>query len=94
MRVGCKAHVKVKLDTKENVWYFDLLELNHNHRLVPDKRMVCFMRSHKFMEDGVKNIMEIMTRSGVPHAAQMNVMTELHGGRDNWTFTERDMRNR
>jgi hypothetical protein len=94
MRVGCKAHVKVKLDTKENVWYFNVLELNHNHRLVPDKRMVRFMRSHKFMEDGVKNIMEIMTRSGVPHVAQMNVMTELHGGRDNWMFTERDMRNR
>jgi predicted RecB family nuclease len=30
----------------------------------------------------------------MPHPAQSNVMTELHGGRDSWLFTERDMRNR
>jgi hypothetical protein len=24
----------------------------------------------------------------------MNIMSELYGGRDKWTFTERDMRNR
>jgi hypothetical protein len=29
----------------------------------------------------------------VPHAAQMNVISGLHGGRDNWMFTEQDFWN-
>jgi hypothetical protein len=56
--------------------------------------MARFMRSHKIMEDGVKNLMEVMTQARVQHQALMNVMSELYGGQDKWTFTERDMRNR
>jgi hypothetical protein len=56
--------------------------------------MTHFTHLHKNIEDGVKNLMEVMTRVGVQHQAQMNVMSELYGGRDKWTFTERDMRNR
>jgi hypothetical protein len=40
------------------------------------------------MEDGVKNLMNVMTQAGVEHQAQMHVMSELHDGRDKWTFTE------
>jgi hypothetical protein len=36
--------------------------------------------------------MNMMTHAGVQHQAQMNVMSELHGGRDNWQFTERDIK--
>jgi hypothetical protein len=32
--------------------------------------------------------------AGVQHQAQMNIMLELYSGRDKWTFTKRDMRNR
>jgi hypothetical protein len=32
-------------------------------------------------------------RAGVQHQAQMNIMSELYGGRDKWTFTKWDMRN-
>jgi hypothetical protein len=56
--------------------------------------MVRFIRSHKCLEDGIKNLVDVMTRAGVPHATQMNVMSDLHGGRDNWTFVEQDFRNR
>jgi hypothetical protein len=52
------------------------------------------MHAYKSMEDGVKNLMDVLMRSGVQHQAQMHVMSELHGGRDKWTFTERDMKNR
>jgi hypothetical protein len=94
MRIGCKGHVKVKLDPKEGRWFFDAIDLNHNHPLHPEKLMTCFMHSHKSMEDGVKNLMKVMMRAGVQHQAQMNVMSELYSGRDKWTFTEWDMRNR
>jgi hypothetical protein len=39
-------------------------------------------------------MMEVMTRDGVQHQGQMNVMSELYGGQDKWTFMERDMTNR
>jgi hypothetical protein len=94
MTIGCKGHVKVKLDPKEGCWYFDAIDLYHNLQLHPEKRMTRFMQSHKSMEDGVKNLMEVMTRTGVQHQAQMNLMSELYGRRDKRTFIERDMRNR
>jgi hypothetical protein len=94
MRDGCKGRMKVKLDVKGQYWYCDILELKQNHPLHPASLMVCYMRSHKRMEDGVKNLMNVMTRAGVEHQAQMYVMYELHGGRDKWIFTERDMKNR
>jgi hypothetical protein len=46
------------------------------------------------MEDGIKNLMDIMTRARVQYQEQMNVMLELQGRRDNGTFTKREMRNR
>jgi hypothetical protein len=55
MRIGCKGHVKLKLDPKEGRWFFDAIDLNHNHKLHPKKRMTCFMRSHKSMDDVVKS---------------------------------------
>jgi hypothetical protein len=54
MRIGCKACVKVKLDPKLGCWYYDAIDLYHNHQLHPEKRMTHFMRSHKNMEDGIK----------------------------------------
>jgi hypothetical protein len=80
MRIGCKGHVKVKLDLKERRWFFDAIDLNHNHQLHLEKRMTHFMCSHKSMEDGVTNLMEVMTRVGVQHQAQMNIMSESYGG--------------
>jgi hypothetical protein len=93
MRIGCKAHVKVKLDRKVGCWYYDAIDLYHNHQLHPEKQMTHFMCSHKNMVDGVKNLVEVMMRAGVQHQAQMNIMSELYGGRDKWTFTKWDMRN-
>jgi hypothetical protein len=37
MRIGCKGHVKVKLDPKEGCCYFDAIDLYHNHQLHPEK---------------------------------------------------------
>jgi hypothetical protein len=80
--------LKLNLTQKAAIWYFDIVTLNHNHPMSLQQRMVRFMHAHKSMEDGVKNLMDVLTRSGVQHQAQMHVMSELHGGRDKWTFTE------
>jgi hypothetical protein len=87
VRIGCKGHLKAKLDRKGGYWYYDIVDLKHNHKLTPDKCMVHFIRSHKCLKDGIKNLMDVRTCARVAYAAQMNVMSDLHGGRDNWTFT-------
>jgi hypothetical protein len=46
MIIGCKAHVKVKFDPKLGCWYYDAIDLYHNHQLHPEKRMTRFMHSH------------------------------------------------
>jgi hypothetical protein len=68
--------------------------LLHNHKFHPESQMVRFMRSHKNMEDGINNLINMMTCAGVQHQTQMTIMSEFHGGRDNWQFTERDLKNR
>jgi len=40
------------------------------------------------------DIFNIMAKCGVPHQAAMNVMSEMHGGRHNMNFIEKDVRNR
>jgi hypothetical protein len=60
----------------------------------PEMRMVSFMRAHKNMEDGLTNLMHVMTRARIQYQAQINVLSELHGGTENWVFTERDIKNR
>jgi hypothetical protein len=94
MRVGCRGCMKLKLDVKWQYWYCDSPELKHNHPLHPDSCMVCYMWSHKRMEDGVENLMNVMRRVGVEQQVQMHVISELHDRKENWTFTERDMKNR
>jgi hypothetical protein len=79
MRIGCKGHVKVKLGPKEGCWFFDAIDLKHNHQLHLEKWMTCFKHSHKGMEDRVKTLMEVMTQAEVQHQAQMNMMSELYG---------------
>jgi hypothetical protein len=43
MRVGCKAEVKVKLDTKGNYCYYDIVTLLHNDKLYLESRTVRFI---------------------------------------------------
>jgi hypothetical protein len=92
-RCGCEATVKVKMNMKENYWYFDHVKTAHNHKLEPSPRMVRFMHVHKNMAQGMCDLFHIMTRNGVPHQAALNVMSDLHDGRHMWGFTEKDVRN-
>jgi hypothetical protein len=64
MRIGCKAYVKVKLDPKVGCWYYDALDLDHNHRLLQEKRMTRFMNSHKTNGGWGEKLMEVMTELG------------------------------
>jgi hypothetical protein len=51
------------------------------------------MHAHKQRETAMDDLFAIMSRSGVPNQAVMNVMSELYEGRQNWPFTEKDIQN-
>jgi hypothetical protein len=36
MRIGCKGHVKMILYRKEGYWFFDVIDLKHNHQVHPE----------------------------------------------------------
>jgi hypothetical protein len=83
----------VKEDKKRKNWYFDHVEEAHNHNLQPLARMVRHMHAHKQREAAMDDLFAVMSRSGVPSQAAMNVMSELFGGRQNWPFTKKDIQN-
>jgi hypothetical protein len=76
MRIGCPAYAKVKEDKKRKIWYFDRIGEAHNHKLQPSARMVRYMHAHKQREAAMDDLFAIMSRSGVPNQAAMNVMSE------------------
>uniref|UniRef100_K3Y227 Uncharacterized protein n=1 Tax=Setaria italica TaxID=4555 RepID=K3Y227_SETIT len=92
-RVGYPTYAKVKEDKKGKQWYFDHVEEAHNHKLHPSLSMVRYMHAHKQREMAMDDLFAIMSRNGVVHQAAMNVMSELFGGRQNWPFTDKDVKN-
>jgi hypothetical protein len=81
--------LKWRRTKKRKIWYFDRIGEAHNHKLQPSARM----HAHKQREAAMDDLFAIMSRSGVPNQAAMNVMSELYGGRQNWPFTEKDIQN-
>ena len=91
-RVGCKAQVKMKL--KGNEWFYEKVELEHNHTLNPNPYEVKHMRSHKNKDPAIMDYVDDLQRSGVSPIATMNVLSRLHGDRDLLLMNERDLENR
>ncbi|CAL5049424.1 unnamed protein product [Urochloa decumbens] len=93
-RCGCEAYVKVKQDAKQGVWFFDHVQLAHNHKLESSPRMVRYMHAHKYLDDGMCDIFNIMIANGVNHQPALHVMAHLYGDRQKWGFTEKDIENK
>ena len=51
------------------------------------------MHIHKQRDVALDDLFAIMARNGVAHQATMNVMSELYGGCQNWSFIEKDVKN-
>jgi hypothetical protein len=93
MRIGCPTYAKVKEDKKRKIWYFNIIGEAHNHKLQLSARMVRYMHARKQREAAMDDLFAIMSWSAVQNQAAMNVMSELYGGRQNWSFTEKDIQN-
>uniref|UniRef100_K3YXS2 Protein FAR1-RELATED SEQUENCE n=1 Tax=Setaria italica TaxID=4555 RepID=K3YXS2_SETIT len=94
MRCGCKAFVKIKWNQKKDYWFFERIRLEHNHPLHPSPTVTQFLRIQKDKDPIVMGIVDQMHRCDASHNTTVNVLAELYGGRQNFTFTEMDLRNR
>ncbi|EER88376.1 hypothetical protein SORBI_3010G141700 [Sorghum bicolor] len=94
MRCGCKAFVKVKWNIKKGYWFFERIRLEHSHPLHPSPSLTQYMKAHKDKEPTIMGIVDQMQRCDVPLNATVNVLSDIYGGRQNFTFTEMDLKNR
>ncbi|CAO2189261.1 unnamed protein product [Urochloa humidicola] len=91
---GCGAYFKFKEDTKKQIWFFDHVQLTHNHKLEPSPRITKYLHIHKNIEEGMGDIFNIMIANEVTHQPALHVMAHLYGDRQKWGFTEKDIENK
>lgn len=94
MRCECKAFVKVKRNMKKKYWFFERIKLEHNHPLNPSPTYTQYLRTQKSKDPVVMGIVDQMHRCDASHNTTVNMLSELYGGRQNFTFTEMDLKNR
>ncbi|PIA65430.1 hypothetical protein AQUCO_00100727v1 [Aquilegia coerulea] len=88
-RVGCDAHLKVKMDS--NKWKIISFESEHNHVCSPSKSHR--FRSHKHMESGSKKRLELHCDAGIRVNKSFHSMVVDAGGHANVLFGQKDARN-
>ncbi|PNT60839.1 hypothetical protein BRADI_5g06601v3, partial [Brachypodium distachyon] len=91
-RVGCKAAVKIKLKGTE--WFYENVELEHNHALNPNPCEVKHMRSQKNKDPVIMEYVDDLQQSGVSPIATMNVLATLNGDPELLPMNDRDLENR
>jgi len=94
MRCGCMAFVKVKWNIKKGYWFFERIRLEHSHPLHPSPSLTQYMKAHKERDPTIMGVVDQMQRCDVPLNATVNVLSDIYGGRQNFTFTEMDLKNR
>uniref|UniRef100_K3YDN6 Protein FAR1-RELATED SEQUENCE n=1 Tax=Setaria italica TaxID=4555 RepID=K3YDN6_SETIT len=75
-------------------WFFERIRLEHNHPLHPLPTVTQILRIQKDNNPIVMGIVDQMHRCDASHNTTVNVLAELYGGQQNFTFTEMDLRNR
>jgi hypothetical protein len=88
---GCMASVKLKPSGKE--WFYERVELEHNHTLNPDPCEMKHMRSHK-NKHPVGCYDGLCWWSWSHPNATVNVLTKLHGDYEHMLMNTHDLENR
>uniref|UniRef100_K3XT86 Protein FAR1-RELATED SEQUENCE n=1 Tax=Setaria italica TaxID=4555 RepID=K3XT86_SETIT len=94
MRCECKAFVKIKWNIKKDYWFFERIRLEHNHPLHPLTTVTQFLRIQKDKDPIGMDIVDQMHRCDASHNTIVNMLVELDGSRQNFTFTKMEFKNR
>ena len=93
-RTACKAFVKAKGNKKKGYWFFERIEMKHNHVLTASEEVVQFMNAHKNKGPVIMEMVDQWHRNNVPPNCTVNLLSDIYGGRQNISFTEMDLKNR
>ena len=82
------AFVKVKWNIKKGYWFFERIRLEHSHPLRPSSSLTQYMKAHKEKDPTIMGIVDQMHMCDVSLNATVHVLSDIYGGRQNFTFTE------
>jgi hypothetical protein len=69
------------------------INLDHNHTLLLTPSMLMFLHSHKKVDCNLKEYIKDLHSSNVKHVNIMGLLSNLHNGRGNLPFHDKDVLN-
>lgn len=91
-RTKCKARMYVVHRETSKKWEVTLVNLVHNHEMVSPSK-VHFMQRPRNITPIMRELIIILSKSGIGPQQSLNVMGELTGSLENIGFTSQDIRN-
>ncbi|GFZ02741.1 hypothetical protein Acr_15g0013490 [Actinidia rufa] len=89
-KVDCKAHMNISLQV-DRKWMLNLIELNHNHELDPEKAK--YLKCYRTPPPHSQRAIELSMDIGIKLTPFIRACVIGEGGPDNATWTEKDARN-
>ena len=92
-RIDCKAKIRVK-KRKDGKFVIEMVELNHNHKMLESPGMLLHMRSHKRDDPLIDHLVKDMQLENHTHAEMMSTLSRMSGGLQHMGHTSRDWVNK
>ena len=92
-RIDCKAKIRVK-KRKDGKFVIEMVELNHNHKMLESHGMLLHKRSHKKDDPLIDQLVKDMQLDNHTHAQMMSTLTRMSGGLQYMGHTSRDWVNK
>ena len=91
--IGCKAKIRVK-KRKDGKFVIEMVQLNHNHKMLESPGMLLHMRSHKKDDPLIDQLVKDMQLDNHTHAQMMSTLSRMSGGLQYMGHTSRDWVNK
>ncbi|XP_073363225.1 protein FAR1-RELATED SEQUENCE 1-like [Aegilops tauschii subsp. strangulata] len=92
-RIDCKAKIRVK-KRKDGKFVIEMVELNHNHKMLESPGMLLHKRSHKKDDPLIDQLVKDMQLDNHTHAQMMSTLSRMSGGLQYMGHTSRDWVNK
>ena len=92
-RIGSKAKIRVK-KRKDGKFVIEMVQLNHNHKMLESPGMLLHMRSHKKDDPLIDQLVKDMQLDSHTHAQMMSMLSHMSCGLQYMGHTSRDWVNK
>ncbi|KAE8796737.1 hypothetical protein D1007_28180 [Hordeum vulgare] len=90
-RTNCPARMFVK--RRDNAWVVTEINDNHNHPLIKKWSLTGYLRSHRHIPEEEQQFVKLLHSCNLEPSRQMQLLTELHGQREDIGYTDKDLAN-